>query len=273
MCCAKAALSGIYLFPCPSWAAVHLENVTEPELTDTEFQCVIWVLLTAQAHPSQPQAHPFSHRQVTCPHQAGLHCLLGKQVSMVVVIGELVQEWAWLQDEGGKHHPRQIHARPQLLQQDPYQALVLLRDSFCLRRFTCLHRKMEVQGRNTKITSCRRIYLDGSGSCRHTCSGGRVNVENSKKISSGLGEVNPQNTEESGTGSPGALYKLAQREDSTSAVLSPEQLPPHTMGLCYVMGQPELPLTKGTPHALEVWMCPRVWQHHCGHGLHTRSSC
>lgn len=57
---------------------------------------------------------------------------------MVVVIREFVKEWAWLQDEGGQHHPWQVHARPQLLQQDPHQALVLLRDSFCLRWFTCL---------------------------------------------------------------------------------------------------------------------------------------
>lgn len=114
---------------------------------------------------------------------------------------------------------------------------------------------MKAQGRNRKITFCRRIYLDGSGSCRQTCSGGRVNVEHSKKnISSGLGEVNPQNTKGSGTKSPGALYKLAKGEDNASAVLSPEQLPPHALGLCYVMDQSEPPLTKGL-HTLQRCGC------------------
>lgn len=68
-------------------------------------------------------------------------CLLGEQVGVVVVVGEFVKERAWLQDEGGQHHPGQVHARPQLLQQDPHQALVLLRDGFCLRWLPCLQRE------------------------------------------------------------------------------------------------------------------------------------
>lgn len=85
-----------------------------------------------------------------------------------------------------------------------------------------------------------------------------MNVEHSKKTTSALGEVNSQNTKRSGTESPEALYKLAQGEDNTFAVLSSEQLPPHTLGLCYVMDQSEPPLTEGAPHPSEVWMCPTV---------------
>lgn len=45
---------------------------------------------------------------------------------MIVVVRQLVQEGARLQDKGWKHHLRQVHAWPQLLQQAPDQALVLL---------------------------------------------------------------------------------------------------------------------------------------------------
>lgn len=45
---------------------------------------------------------------------------------MVVVVRQLVQEGAGLQDEGGQHHLGQIHAGAQLLQQGPDQTLVLL---------------------------------------------------------------------------------------------------------------------------------------------------
>lgn len=38
----------------------------------------------------------------------------GEQVPMIVVIRELAEEGARLQHEGGQHHARQVHARPQL---------------------------------------------------------------------------------------------------------------------------------------------------------------
>lgn len=79
---------------------------------------------------------------------------------MVVVIREFVKEWAWLQDEGGQHHPWQVHARPQLLQQDPHQALVLLRDSFCLRWFTCLWREKVSSGKKQE-NHFLQVHLPG----------------------------------------------------------------------------------------------------------------
>lgn len=104
-------------------------------------------------HTNAPQPAPSQHCNTVseteekrqCCERSG-RCLLGKQVGMVVVIGEFVKERAWLQDEGGQHHPGQVHAGPQLLQQDPHQALVLLRDGFCLRWFTCLQREKGSSG-------------------------------------------------------------------------------------------------------------------------------
>lgn len=45
---------------------------------------------------------------------------------MVIVVGELVQEGSWLEDEGGQHNLREIHARPNLLQQRPDERFILL---------------------------------------------------------------------------------------------------------------------------------------------------
>lgn len=53
---------------------------------------------------------------------------------MVVVVGQLVQEGARLQDEGGQHHFGQVHAWPQLLQESPDETLVLLGHGLHLRR-------------------------------------------------------------------------------------------------------------------------------------------
>ena len=50
----------------------------------------------------------------------------GEQVGVAVVVGELVEERARLEHEGGQCHARQVHAWPQLFQQDPHQALILL---------------------------------------------------------------------------------------------------------------------------------------------------
>lgn len=60
---------------------------------------------------------------------------------MVVIIGKLVEEGARLQDEGGQNDAGQVHARPQLLQDDPHQALVLIGHRFCLRAFARLKRR------------------------------------------------------------------------------------------------------------------------------------
>lgn len=60
---------------------------------------------------------------------------------MVVVVRELVQEGAWLQDEGGQHHLGQVHARPKLLQQGPHQSFILLRNRLCLGCLSCLKDK------------------------------------------------------------------------------------------------------------------------------------
>ena len=46
---------------------------------------------------------------------------------MEVVVRQLIQERARLQDESGQHHLGQVHAGPQLLQQRPDKTLVLLR--------------------------------------------------------------------------------------------------------------------------------------------------
>lgn len=121
--------------------------------------CLAWSLLkpVTSVLSGSFLAHTeiFSQVQEKCPGQAQpVCCLLGEQVSVVVVVGELVKEGARLQDEGGQHHPGQVHARPQLLQQDPHQALVLLRDRFCLRRLSCLQRQRELQGRNSKTIPC-----------------------------------------------------------------------------------------------------------------------
>ena len=45
---------------------------------------------------------------------------------MIVVVAQLVQERARLQDERRQHHLAQVHAGPQLLQQRPQQVLVLV---------------------------------------------------------------------------------------------------------------------------------------------------
>ena len=80
------------------------------------------------------------------PKPTGSGHILGQEVGVVVVVGELVQEGARLQDEGGKDHLGQVHARPDLLQQGPDQGLVLLRD--CLR----LRRLARLQHQNTPET-------------------------------------------------------------------------------------------------------------------------
>ena len=45
---------------------------------------------------------------------------------MVVVVRDLVQEGPGLQDECRQHHLGQVHARPDLLHEEPDDGLVLL---------------------------------------------------------------------------------------------------------------------------------------------------
>ena len=51
---------------------------------------------------------------------------------MVVIIRDFIQEGPRLQDEGGKHHLRQVHARPNLLHQEPDDRFVLFAEFLCL---------------------------------------------------------------------------------------------------------------------------------------------
>lgn len=119
--------------------------------------CLAWSALKPVYYLGAFLAHTeiFSQVQAKCPGQAHpVCCLLWEQVGMVVVVREFVKEGARLQDEGGQHHPGQVHARPQLLQQDPHQALVLLGDGFCLRRLPCLQRQRALQGTSRKTIPC-----------------------------------------------------------------------------------------------------------------------
>ena len=50
----------------------------------------------------------------------------GYDVSMVVVVRDLVQEGARLQYECWQHHLGQVHAGPHLLHEEPDDGLVLL---------------------------------------------------------------------------------------------------------------------------------------------------
>lgn len=68
----------------------------------------------------------------------------GEQVGVAVVVGELAEEGARLQHEGGQHHAGQVHARPQLPQQHPHQALVLLGHRLHLRRHAQLQQRAGV---------------------------------------------------------------------------------------------------------------------------------
>lgn len=67
---------------------------------------------------------------------------------MVVVIRKFVEERSWFQDEGRQNHSGQVHARAQLLQQNPHQTLVFIRDRFCLGGSTGLNK-----GRGNKTTT------------------------------------------------------------------------------------------------------------------------
>lgn len=62
----------------------------------------------------------------------------GEQVGVAVVVGQPAEEGAGLQDEGRQRHARQVHARPQLLQQQPHQAPVLLGHGLHLGRRAAL---------------------------------------------------------------------------------------------------------------------------------------
>lgn len=83
----------------------------------------------------------------------------GEQVGVVVVVGELVEEGAGLQDEGGQHHAGQVHARPQLLQQDPHQTLVLVRHCLYLRCFA----QLPAEGPRSGCSQSWAGSLEGAG--------------------------------------------------------------------------------------------------------------
>lgn len=84
--------------------------------------------------------------------------LLGQEVCVVVVVGQLVQEGPRLQDEGGQDDLGQIHAWPHLLQQSPDQRLILLGHGLRLCSLAGLKRSKSTmlakKKKKTKPTNC-----------------------------------------------------------------------------------------------------------------------
>ena len=70
--------------------------------------------------------------QSTQPHTYSY--LLRQEVSVVVVVAELVEEGPRLEDEGGEDDAGEVHAGADLLDQEPHDTLVLVADLFRLKQ-------------------------------------------------------------------------------------------------------------------------------------------